>query len=731
MNKNTLTICVSNTDSLPVANPLRGILPLQKYLISRLLLTGVFLIAAYGLRAQTDGFITSFNYNDGTTYGASQCSSDMGNCHYWSNSQNSQVYDKNLRIRFEANKPGTSSGITAKLNVNGDRVYSMEYRIKFDNGFQWREGGKLPGLAGGQAPSGGTVGRDIARAGNGFSTRFMWRPNGKLVVYTYYRDQSGDYGDDWDCGHNFQAGTWYTLKQKVTVNTGSNKDGRVEVWVDGVKKLDKTNVRLMTNNNSVNVVFFDTFMGGGNSDFAWSPTKTQYLRIDDVKVAKRGSAPTPTKKDAIVSVAPPHTVNPGGVARVKVSYFASANRDLQVDLQGDGNPNYNPYGSGKIAVPAGDHTVEVEVPVNSSIPLAMDAYQFQVYLSPTDQGWSKRTASQAVSGVDAVKTTSPNPTVDTLYNVKVPPTISPGTQTNLTVHYEASAPRDLYVVLQPDMPNYRPQYINLKTSVSAGKNTVEIPLSIPADIPLAQDAYQFQIYLTPTDKGWFDRLHNRVYTNIDAVAPPATALHIRAKSSQGSEQMSLWVADKKVQSWTVATTATTYSYPDYTGGVVKVSFDNDGGSGSSDRNLAINYIEVCGVKYESNGPGVVRTNCGTDNDQGFAWLYCQGSFLFGPISCSSNARTGATVSKADQVTAWPAEGLWAYPNPATDYLNLRGADAYQVSVYELSGRQVMSPQRFQGNAQLNISKLRPGIYLLKMEDLTKQHPSLQQRIIVN
>ncbi len=254
----------------------------------RYLLLGSFFLSTYGATAQIDGFTNNFNYNDGTTYDATLSRQDMGDSKYWLHSQNSQIYDGNLRIRFEQGKFSGSCGIVARLKVNGDKVYSMEYRIKFDNGFDWKLGGKLPGLAGGTGPSGGGQPTD----GNGFSTRYMWRQNGRLVVYAYYRDQPGYYGEDWDCNFTFETGKWYTLKQQVTVNSGNNADGRVEVWVDGVKKLDKGGIRLMTNNNTVDEVSLDTFMGG--NDAAWSPDRTQYLRIDDVKVVKGGNPEPPT-----------------------------------------------------------------------------------------------------------------------------------------------------------------------------------------------------------------------------------------------------------------------------------------------------------------------------------------------------------------------------------------------------------------------------------------------------
>ena len=230
--------------------------------------------------AQPNGFTNTFEYGNGTTYGQTQCRNDVGHCKYWINSQNSDVQDRNLRIRFQKGVYGVKCGIQGRSELSGNRTYTLTYQLKFDNGFDWRLGGKLPGLAGGSAPSGGGRPTD----GKGFSTRYMWRQNGRLVVYAYYKDQTNYYGDDWDVGVTFNAGQWYTLKQTVTVNTGNNANGRVEVWVNGTKRMDKTGLRLMSQGNTVNSVYFDTFMGG--NDASWGPNHTQYLRMDNFKCVK-------------------------------------------------------------------------------------------------------------------------------------------------------------------------------------------------------------------------------------------------------------------------------------------------------------------------------------------------------------------------------------------------------------------------------------------------------------
>ena len=72
------------------------------------------------------------------------------------------------------------------------------YRVKFEEGFDFRRGGKLPGLCGGKCYTGG----HIPQKGDGWSARLMWRPGGKVVQYMYFVDQAGTYGDDmpWTLG---------------------------------------------------------------------------------------------------------------------------------------------------------------------------------------------------------------------------------------------------------------------------------------------------------------------------------------------------------------------------------------------------------------------------------------------------------------------------------------------------------------------------------------------------
>ena len=212
-------------------------------------------------------------------------------------------------------------------------------------------------------------------------------------------------------------------------------------------------------------------------------------------------------------------------------------------------------------------------------------------------------------------------------------------------------------------------------------------------------------------------------------ADPAGGIVIRAKGATGSERMSLMVDGETRQSWTVATAPDDYTYQGYSGGVIQISFDNDLFTETEDRNLAVNYIRVCGAKYESNGEGVVRDACGTDNDRGFAWLYCSGSFTFGNVGCNSNARTVATVAtKTSEFDEPWAASFSTYPNPVSEQLTVQGGKNYRVTIYDMAGQVVLAFDHLEGKRQLNVGSVRPGLYLIKLQD--DQQREVRQRIIV-
>jgi hypothetical protein len=169
---------------------------------------------------------------------------------------------------FEANKIGGPQGHTPRLVLKPGREYLFEYRVRFDGDFPFTRGGKLPGLAGGNAPT-GCVDTDA----NGFSARMMWRQAGALIGYLYDQDQGGNCGNNITTSVNFKAGQWYALKERIRLNTGRNHDGVLQVWADDKLVIDRKNMEYMAEapNNRIGVVLFHSFFGGSTQD--WAPAR--------------------------------------------------------------------------------------------------------------------------------------------------------------------------------------------------------------------------------------------------------------------------------------------------------------------------------------------------------------------------------------------------------------------------------------------------------------------------
>ncbi len=194
--------------------------------------------------------------------------------------------NKFLRVNYPLGAVGPGEG-GAQFNVplggSYDELYAS-YRIRFGEGFDFVKGGKLPGLCGGSCKTGGGGAPD-----DGFSARGMWRVAGAPVQYMYYVDQTEFYGDDfkWDLAGPtvFKPGTWHTIVHHVVMNTPGQPDGIVEAWLDGVKVLERSDVRFRPEGQTFGIdsFYFSTFFGGNTPD--WGPTKNEVVDFDSFVIS--------------------------------------------------------------------------------------------------------------------------------------------------------------------------------------------------------------------------------------------------------------------------------------------------------------------------------------------------------------------------------------------------------------------------------------------------------------
>ncbi len=176
---------------------------------------------------------------------------------------------RSLKVFYPKGQVGsTRSGCQFQVGLAPRPEYFLDYRVRFGDADKKRwdfgRGGKLPGLAGGTANTGGKK-----TTGDGWSARYMWK-SGKLVVYLYHLGQKGTIGETLALNYSLAAGKWYRLTQRVRVNEGSTADGILQVWVDGKIRLDRRDIRFRKANAApVDVFYFSTFFGGSSK--SWAP----------------------------------------------------------------------------------------------------------------------------------------------------------------------------------------------------------------------------------------------------------------------------------------------------------------------------------------------------------------------------------------------------------------------------------------------------------------------------
>lgn len=227
-------------------------------------------------------------YTHGNQYTQAQIESDFGNISSW-NAGRTMISNGNLRLTLLKNAIGGASGIIARTDITDGSEYQVSFSIRFHSAFDWSRGGKLGfGFQIGDGNTGGDPGWD----GNGGSFRLMWYNTGSRVYfhpYIYYRDQPGEFGDNF--GKSFPAtgslnkGQTYNVTIYVKSNTGSSTNGRAKLTIDGTTVLD-TAIRWTTNDSKrlIRHLTFHTFRGGSQPH--WESATDGYIYYDDLVVTK-------------------------------------------------------------------------------------------------------------------------------------------------------------------------------------------------------------------------------------------------------------------------------------------------------------------------------------------------------------------------------------------------------------------------------------------------------------
>ena len=207
-----------------------------------------------------------------------------------------------LRVKYPEGAVGPGEGGTqfpivfAGQDSIAEHFYNelyFRYYLKFEDGFDFRLGGKLPGLMGG-GNSWSRSGGNQPDGTNGWTLRFMWNRNGRITVYAYVPpSENGKWGSEkWgqsiDCNFLAEAGKWHLIEQFVNTGTPGKDDGKLIIWIDGKKRLEIDDMRFRDVDNDfgkIGGIYFSTFHGGNTAD--WGPLHDSFVQFSNLVVYKK------------------------------------------------------------------------------------------------------------------------------------------------------------------------------------------------------------------------------------------------------------------------------------------------------------------------------------------------------------------------------------------------------------------------------------------------------------
>jgi hypothetical protein len=201
-----------------------------------------------------------------------------------------------LRVRYPAGssshsyaKAGHAEGgfeFKARLPAAGrSRSTRLSYWLRFAPNFPWVRGGKLPGLCGGTCPGGGAPVSGL----DGWSMRFMWRPDGAGEEYGYILP-ARPYGTELGLGAwKFTTGEWHRLTQDLVLNADGAPSGESRVWFDADPEtapptFEAKDLTYRRDETPADTLFFSTFFGG--HDEAWATPVDTFIDFADFVVSR-------------------------------------------------------------------------------------------------------------------------------------------------------------------------------------------------------------------------------------------------------------------------------------------------------------------------------------------------------------------------------------------------------------------------------------------------------------
>ncbi len=214
---------------------------------------------------------------------------------------------------------------------------------------------------------------------------------------------------------------------------------------------------------------------------------------------------------SITSVNGPVNISPGEQITVSVSYFATDDQDVFVTFQLDSDP-FTVYTEVVTDVTEGNGTIDVVLNIPESTPPGNASYQYQTFITPNGGSYNTRFSDLAQTDVTVLGAGS-----QAVLSSLGPEVVNRGDTVTVDVTYSAGENQEIVVWFQLDEAPYT-TFQEFRQEVVAGEDQqLSAKLFIPADVPVIEDAYQYQTILVPIGGGWEQRISNIDQRDIDVI----------------------------------------------------------------------------------------------------------------------------------------------------------------------------------------------------------------------
>lgn len=191
-----------------------------------------------------------------------------------------------LRVKYVPSSTGTPVIYANKpVPQQYSQQITLEYNVKFEKGFEWVLGGKLPGITSNNKKAVGCI---QPHPVDGWSYRIMWRNDARVELYIY--DQSR-VGGGIRCGLTkgprngiLTTDKWFNFKMYMRMNSDASKsDGLAKLYIDDKLTIQRSDIKFKgVNSANISNIMFTTFYGGHSP--TWSPSKTTYAQIKGARI---------------------------------------------------------------------------------------------------------------------------------------------------------------------------------------------------------------------------------------------------------------------------------------------------------------------------------------------------------------------------------------------------------------------------------------------------------------